>query len=82
MQSEGKGHSLFSRLFVNCLFGARLQAVRKNDDPSGSKLPTAPYQSRLPRAKKQQALPLCVVFLSSSLLLLCFALFRLEHAGA
>lgn len=82
MQSEGKGNSLFSHLFVNCLFGARLQAVRKNDDPYGSKLPTAPLSVATSPGKKTTGASPPRVSLFSSLLLLCFTLFRLEHAGA
>jgi hypothetical protein len=81
-QSEGK-FVCFPHLFVNCLFGLRLRAVRNNNDPSGQKLPTAsPRGSRLPRAKKQQgASPLCFLRSLSSFLLLVY-LFRLEHAAA
>lgn len=44
--------------------------------------PPPPVSRDFPGQKKQQALPLRVGSLFSSLLLICFILFRLEHAGA
>jgi hypothetical protein len=55
-------------LFGNFLFGPCLQAVRKNYDPSGYKLPTALVVGEVAfQAKNNRAPPLCIsLFICSS----------------
>ena len=63
---------LSRRLFRNFLFGSRLQAVRKNDDPSGYKPPTALQVGEVAfQAKNNRALPLCISLSFHLLFTLC-----------